>query len=73
MNIDTAVAIVTPRHRHVQRFLMIEVSIQRTLIFIIVQTNLDTRIYIAYPNSILVFLYIPFPTEIIRAVTAFFA
>ena len=71
MNIDTSISGITPGYRHVQRFLMIEIGIQRTFVFIIIQADLDTGIDITHPNSILVFLYIPFPAKIIRTITAF--
>ena len=50
---------------------MIEIRIQRTLVFIIVETDLKAGIYIAYPRAVLVLFNIPFPTQVVRAIAAF--
>ena len=54
-----------------QRLLMIEVGVQRTFVFIIIETKLKTGIHITCPDSILILFHTPFPIEVLRTVTAF--
>ena len=72
IDIDTSVPVVTPGNRHVQRFLVVEVRIQRTFVCIVIETDLKSGVDISYPRSILIFFHIPFPTDIFRTITAFF-
>ena len=71
VDIDAAVSVIAPGNGHMQRFLVIEIRIQRTFICIVVETDLEAGIDIAYPGAILVFLHVPFPAEVFRAITAF--
>ena len=71
-NANTTFALVTPRGRHVQRLLMIEVRIQRTFIVVIIETQLQTGIHIASPDRILILFHIPFPIELFRTIATLF-
>ena len=71
VDIDAAVSVIAPGNGHMQRLLVIEIRIQRTFICIVVETDLEAGIDIAYPGAILVFLHVPFPAEVFRAITAF--
>ena len=62
---------IAPGCGHYQWFLMVEIGIERTLVFIVIETDLDSSVDIPNPWAVLILLHIPFPAEISRTETAF--
>ena len=52
---------------------MVEVRIQRTFVFVVIESELQSSIDTTGPQGILIFFNAPFPVQILGAVAAFFS
>ena len=63
---DASATIVTPRGRHLQRLLVIEVGIERPPVIFIAQMKFQPGVHGTDPRAVLIVLDVPLPVELSR-------